>query len=64
MSAATSDGAVKETVAELPSSIGPLLLSVAVGATFLTVTLNVLLSVPPSLSVTLTVTISVAGPSA
>ena len=45
-----SNGAVKLTVAEPPSLIGPLLLKVAIGATLLTVTLVVYSVKPLSLS--------------
>ena len=55
---------MKETVTGLPSAFGPLLPRSAVGATLATVTVKVLVSLAPFLSVTLTVTVRVAGPSA
>src|ERR1700693_5680611 len=54
----------KETAPEPPSLIGPLLASVAVGATLATVIVKVLVSEALSLSVTLTVTVEGGGVSA
>src|SRR5262249_5868501 len=52
-----SNWLLKLIVAGLPSLTGPLLLNVAVGATLATVTVKVAESTPPSLSVTVTVTV-------